>query len=74
MEKPTKLSEGTLIPISLLITLLLFSAWLTTVYAQGVSNSNAIGELKVQRHEDVDYFRDQVEKINAKLDRILEKK
>lgn len=74
MDKPKVIGESTLIPISFLITLLLFSAWLTSVYAQGLSNSVAIGELKVQRKDDTEYFRGQVDKINEKLDRILQKK
>jgi hypothetical protein len=74
VEKQKSITENTLVPISLLVTLLLFSAWLTTVWAQGLKNAENIDKIEVNRKEDVQYFRDQVEKMNDKLDRILEKK
>lgn len=73
MEKTKTISESTLVPISMLITLLLFSAWLTNVWADGQANKFNIQELKNQQKDDVQYFRDQVEKMNEKLDRILSK-
>jgi hypothetical protein len=64
MEKQkTILSENTLIPISLLVTLLFFSAWLTSVYAQGLKNSEHIVELKQDRKDDMDYIRQELRDI-----------
>ena len=62
MEKQ-KITEGTLIPISLLITLLLFSAWLTTVWAQGLKNSENIVEIKQTRKDDMEYIRQELRDI-----------
>lgn len=64
MEKQKSvIGEGTLIPISMLITLLLFSAWLTTVYAQGLKNAESIVEIKGQRKDDMDYIRQELRDI-----------
>ena len=63
MEKVKSITEGTLVPISLLVTLLFFSAWLTTVYAQGLQNADSIIEVKVQRKEDMDYIRQELRDI-----------
>ena len=56
-------SESTLIPISLLVTLLLFSAWLTSVYATTVKNAENIVELKQDRKDDMDYIRQELRDI-----------
>ncbi len=73
MEKQKTISEGTLIPISLLVTLLLFSAWLTTVYAQGLSNNNAIVEIKAVHEKNIDKVYEKLGKIEDKIDKIIER-
>lgn len=71
MEKKTVLSEETLVPIGLLITLLLFSAWLTNVWANGVTVNEKVHKLEERQEKENDKINYQLEKLNAKMDELL---
>lgn len=61
MEKIIKISEHTLIPISMVIVLFGFVSWLTALHAETKSHGTDITEIK------------EYQKVyNEKLDRILE--
>jgi formyltetrahydrofolate synthetase len=68
------LSERTLIPISAISLVVGASMWLTSVWKQGEANAAQIQEMKANQAHDNDRIYDQLEKINEKLDRLIEKK
>lgn len=71
-DKPHVLSEKTLIPLSAIGILCGAIVWVTTIYAQGVSNSKAIEEIRKNQDNymegftelkaDVSYIRGFIEK------------
>lgn len=46
MKQLGKITEGTLIPISLVIVIIGGITWLTSIYYQGIANASANAELK----------------------------
>lgn len=62
----TRLTERTLIPLSLIVTLAPAVYWLTTIYSTGAANAAAIMDVKEQRKEDSRILR----QINERLSRI----
>lgn len=71
MEKKTVLNEETLVPIGLLITLLLFSAWLTNVWATGIKVDEKVQKLEQRQEKENDKINYQLEKLNNKMDEVL---
>lgn len=69
----TILTENTLIPISAIVLVFGASAWLTTVWKQGEANAAQIQEIKASQSTDMDKIDYKLEKINEKIDRLLEK-
>jgi hypothetical protein len=61
-----KITEGTLIPISLVITIVGGASWLTTIHAGEKKNAENILEIKAQSKE----FSD---KVDHKLDTVLDR-
>jgi hypothetical protein len=62
-----KLTENTLIPVSLVMVLLGGGSWLTSVYAEVRTNSRDIADLKEQ-------IIVELRRINERLDLILNEK
>ena len=50
-KKPVKITENTLIPVSLIVILLGGVVWLTIMYAQGNANAKAIEQLSQRQDE-----------------------
>jgi hypothetical protein len=67
-----KITENTLLPISLVIILAGGIMWLSSVWHQGNANAHSISELKEQRKYDREEIMRKLEIIDAKLDRTLE--
>jgi hypothetical protein len=67
------LSEKTLIPISAIGLVIGAAMWITAVYAQGEENAKAILEIKSQREKDSDRIYHELELVNDKLDRLIER-
>jgi len=64
MESVVKLTEKTLVPISLIIVLLGAMLWLSEIYAMAKHSSEEIKAIKQEKRQDLDA-------INNKFDRIL---
>ena len=65
-----KITENTLIPISLVITLVGFVFWLTNIYAQTASNSETIKKIETKQDkyiEDISQIRSDIEIIRNNL-------
>jgi len=60
------LSEKSTVTISLVITLLAGSAWLTNVWANGIQNKESITEIK-------NFLFSKLERIEMRLERIEER-
>jgi formyltetrahydrofolate synthetase len=73
MDKPTTLSEKTLIPIGAIVLVFGASAWLTTVWKQGDANAAQISEVKANQLRDIDKLYEKLDKISDKLDALIEK-
>jgi hypothetical protein len=69
----TILTENTLIPISAIVLVFGASAWLTTVWKQGEANASEIKDIKQTQTNDMEKIDYKLEKINEKIDRLLEK-
>jgi hypothetical protein len=67
MEKPSIFSEKTLIPASVLSVIFGGAMWLTTIWVKGEANAAEIAEFK-------DTVWKKLDRIEDKLDRIIEKK
>lgn len=65
MDKAMKITEKTLIPISLLTIIVGGVFWLTNIYFSTATNASEIKELKQQRKDDTIL-------INEKLDKLIE--
>lgn len=65
-EQIRKISEKTLVPISLVITLFGFVVWLTNLYAENKSHGAEIKDIKtMQVHYD-----EKIDRVMEKLNRI----
>jgi hypothetical protein len=73
MEKPTVLSQSTLLPVSIVGVLFGAAMWLTTIYVQGQENTKQIVEIKEQRKDDMDYIRHDLKEIQKELKEINSK-
>lgn len=62
MEQMKKISEQTLVPVSMVLILFGFISWLTTLYNETKANGSEISEIKSEQRI-----------YNQKLDRIMEK-
>lgn len=69
----TILSENTLIPLSALVVFFGFAAWLTKIDYTGAANAAEIKDIKAAQTADMDKIDYKLEKINEKIDRLLEK-
>lgn len=67
------ITENTLIPVSLVIVLAGGILWLTTIQSQGEVNTVSIQEIKDRREEDVGRIDRRLERIESKLDTLIEK-
>lgn len=68
------ISEKTWIPVSAVTIIFAAAVWLTTVWRQGDANAQQLVELKndIDKKDERIYLK--LEKINDKLDMLLEKK
>lgn len=66
MEKPSIISNNTLIPLSAASVIFFAAMWVTSISEQGKANAAQIQEVKVDISEKLD-------KIEAKVDRLIEK-
>lgn len=73
MEKPTILTQRTLVPVGIVTIVFGASMWLTSVWKQGEANAAQIQEIKLQHDKNIDKVYQQLEKISDKLDRLIEK-
>jgi hypothetical protein len=73
IERRTILNNETLIPVGMISIIFVFCMWLTNVWANGQSNTRDISEIKIQRKEDITEIKTQLEKLNEKMDRIINK-
>ena len=64
MEGVVKLTEKTLVPVSLILVLLGGVLWLSEIYAMAKHSTEEIKSIKLEKRQDLDA-------INAKFDRIL---
>jgi len=74
MEKQSKFSESTLLPVSLVIAVIGGAGWLTMVYANGEANSVEIAELKITQQKFTDKVSDKLDEILERVTRIEEKR
>lgn len=65
-----KITEGTLIPVSLVLSLLGFSSWLTVIWAQGNANAQAIDTMQEDRKTLARRQNDKLDDILQRLSRI----
>lgn len=69
-----KLSESTLIPLSLVITLLGGSAWITSLWAKTENNSIQIQTLTKKEESHYDKLSDKLDEVIERLARLEAKK
>lgn len=74
MNSPVKLGNDTWIPLGAAVLIFGAAMWLTSVWAQGVSNSAAIVDIKTAQDKSDEKIYHELEKINTKLDRLQDKK
>ncbi len=67
------INEKTLIPLSLVITLIGGVAWLTNLAGIEKANANEIQSLKHSAEKDKEYLIEELRIINSKLDMIRDK-
>jgi hypothetical protein len=67
------ITESTLLPISLVITLIGGVVWLSTIWYKADANAYAINEVKQSIKEDKQFLREDLTKINDKLDYIIDR-
>lgn len=72
--KGSVISEKTLVPIGLISVVVGCVVWLTTVWRQGEANAAQIQEVKDSQRHDNDRIYEKLDKIDAKIDDLLEKK
>lgn len=65
------LSEGTLIPVSLLVVIVGGVFWLSSMYAQTNANAESVVEIKQQQKDDRKEIMDRLSLIDGKIDRML---
>lgn len=68
-----KITESTLIPISLVITLFGGVMWLSALWFREEANAWAIAEVKQAMKDDKAILREDIKIINDKLDKIMER-
>jgi hypothetical protein len=68
-----KITESTLVPISLVITLFGGVMWLSALWFREEANAQAIAEVKQVIKDDRATLRDDIKHINDKLDKIMER-
>lgn len=66
----SKITENTLVPLSLMATILGAGAWLTVVWYQGNANATAIMEIKTEVKEKSNKLDDKLDEIVQRLSRI----
>lgn len=71
MEKRTVLNQETLIPIGAVVLLFSFSAWMTTVWANGIQTKEQLLKLEERQEREIDKTNYQLEKLNSKMDELL---
>lgn len=74
MREVKTLTESTLIPISAIGLIFGAAAWVTTIYKQGEANAKEIAEIKDARSHDIEKIEVKLDRINDKLDRLIERK
>jgi enamine deaminase RidA (YjgF/YER057c/UK114 family) len=67
-------SEKTLIPVSLLTVVMGGVFWLSSMYAKTNANAEAIVEIKDQTRQDREHLDRRLNRIEAKLDRVIERR
>jgi len=73
MEKKSILDEKTLIPIGAVTLIFGAAVWLSSVWYQGDVNAAQIQELKSNQDRDMDKVYEKLDKIDSKIDRLMEK-
>jgi hypothetical protein len=68
-----KLTENTLIPVSLVVTFCGGIVWLSALWYREEANSKSISEIRQQIKEDKILLREDFEKVNRKLDYLIER-
>jgi hypothetical protein len=67
------LSEKTLVPVSAISLIIAASMWLTSIWRQGEANAAQISDVKAIQLRENDKIYRELEKINDKLDRMMER-
>jgi hypothetical protein len=67
------ISEKTLIPLSAISVVIGASMWLTSVWKQGEATAQELSEFKKTTHIAEERIYRELEKINYKLDKIMDK-
>jgi hypothetical protein len=73
VEKKSILDEKTLIPIGAVSLIFGAAVWLSSVWYQGDVNAAQIQEIKATQERDLDKVYNKLEKIDSKIDHIMEK-
>lgn len=68
------ISEKTLIPIGALSVIVGAVMWLTSVWKQGDANAAQIQDIKATQQHENDRIYDKLDKMDAKIDHLLDKK
>jgi len=68
------ITENTLIPLSAIALVFGAAMWLTTIFRQGEANANEIKEIKESKSHDLEKIETKIDKINDKVDRLLQER